>query len=55
MVNVGCRGNLQISSPTNLSPELDCKSFTTGLLGSDGESDPFDSSSSPEADSGNVH
>ncbi|CAI8044598.1 hypothetical protein GBAR_LOCUS24719, partial [Geodia barretti] len=52
VVNASCRGNHQISSPTNLSPELECKTFTTGLLGSDGESDPFDSSSSPEADSG---
>jgi hypothetical protein len=52
VVNASCHGNHQLSSPTNLSPELDCKTFTTGLLGSDGESDPFDSSSSPEADSG---
>lgn len=49
VANASCRGNHQVLSPTSLSPELDCKSFTTGLLGSDGESDPFDTSSPPES------
>ena len=54
MANASCRGNHQVLSPTSLSPELDCKSFTTGLLGSDGESDPFDTSSPPESESGYI-
>jgi hypothetical protein len=49
VVGAGCCGNSAIS-PTHLSPGLDCKLFAGGLLGSDGESDPFDSSSPPAAD-----
>lgn len=43
-----CRDGQSVSSPTNLSPELDYKAFPTSILGSDGESDPFESSSPPE-------
>ena len=43
-----CHDNQCVSSPTHLSPELDYNPFPTSILGSDGESDPFDSSSPPD-------
>ena len=60
MVSVsGCCGNQGGSSPIHLSPELEYKPFPSGILGSDGESDPFESLSSPETvDNGelmNIH
>lgn len=44
-----CHDNQCVSSPTNLSPELDYNAFPTSILGSDGESDPFESSSPPDS------
>jgi cytoplasmic polyadenylation element-binding protein len=41
-------GSQVVSSPTHLSPELEYKGFPAGILGSDGEADPFESSSPPE-------
>ena len=43
-----CCGSHVVSSPTHLSPELEYKTFPAGILGSDGETDPFESSSPPE-------
>ena len=55
MVNASCHDNQATSPPTHLCPELvgDFRTFPMssssygGLLGSDGESDPFDNSSPP--------
>ena len=52
MVSACCRGHYSISSPPHQSPDQEYKSFPGGILGSDGESDPFDSSSPPEGDTG---
>lgn len=51
MVNVSvCRDNQTITLPAHLGPELDYKAaYPAGILGSDGESDPFESSSSPDS------
>ena len=56
MVNAGCRDN---HSPPHLSPPVDYQVFpppsSYSILGSDGECDPFDSSSPPvDLDNGNL-
>ena len=55
MVNASYRGNHLVSSPTHLSPELEYKTFSGGILESDGDSDPFESPSPPDGDNGKYH